>query len=140
MTIGPVEYTIIGFPGNHFTGKIVPALANLIETNTVRILDLLFVAKSADGEVLILEYDELEAEAEFAGLEGEVGGVLSPADAAYVADNLEPNSSAALIIWEDVWATEFVEAVRGAGGVVLEGARIPRDVAEAIFADLPAAV
>ena len=76
MTIGPVEYTIIGFPGNKFTGEVAPALANLIETKTIRILDLLFVTKAADGEVLILEFDELEAQAAYAGLEGEVGGVL----------------------------------------------------------------
>jgi len=140
MAIGPVEYIVLGFPGNEFNGKVAPALAKLIESNTVRLLDLLFVGKDADGNVLAIEFDELEELAEFAGIEGEVGGIISEDDIAHVAETLEPNSSAALLIWEDVWATEFAVAVRESGGVLLEGARIPYEIVEAVFADLPAAV
>ena len=140
MAIGPVEHIIIGFPGNEFNGKVAPALAKLIESNTIRLLDLLFVGKDADGNVLAIEFDELEELAEFAGIEGEVGGIISEDDIAHVAETLEPNSSAALLIWEDVWATEFAVAVRESGGVLLEGARIPYEIVEAVFADLPAAV
>lgn len=140
MAIGPVEYIVVGFPGNEFNGNVAPALAKLIESNTIRLLDLLFVGKDADGNVLAIEFDELEELAEFAGIEGEVGGIISEEDIAHVADALEPNSSAALLIWEDVWATEFAVAVRDSGGVLLEGARIPYEVVEAVFADLPPAV
>jgi hypothetical protein len=140
MAVGPVEYIILGFPGNDFNGGVAPALAKLIENNTIRLLDLLFIGKDAAGDVLVIEFDELEALAAFAGLEGEVGGIISDEDVAHVAAGLEPNSSAALLIWEDVWATEFAVAVRESGGVVLEGARIPYDLVEAVFADLPAAV
>ena len=140
MAIGPVEYIVVGFPGNEFNGNVAPALAKLIESNTIRLLDLLFVGKDADGNVLAIEFDELEELAEFAGIEGEVGGIISEEDIAHVADALEPNSSAALLIWEDVWATEFAVAVRESGGVLLEGARIPYEIVEAVFADLPAAV
>ena len=140
MAIGPVEYIVVGFPGNEFNGKVAPALAKLIESNTIRLLDLLFVGKDAEGNVLAIEFDELEELAEFAGIEGEVGGIISEEDIAHVADALEPNSSAALLIWEDVWATEFAVAVRDSGGVLLEGARIPYEIVEAVFADLPAAV
>jgi hypothetical protein len=140
MAIGPVEYVIIGFPGNQFKGDIAPALAKLIESRTVRLLDLLFVGKDPDGNVLIVEFDELEELAAFAGLEGEVGGILSTEDVVHVAEALEPNSSAALLLWEDVWATEFAVALREAGGVLLEGARVPYEIVEEIFADLPEAV
>jgi hypothetical protein len=140
MAVGPVEYIILGFPGNDFNGGVAPALAKLIESNTIRLLDLLFVGKDAAGDVLVIEFDELETLAAFAGLEGEVGGIISDEDVAHVAASLEPNTSAALLIWEDVWATEFAVAVRESGGVVLEGARIPYDIVEAVFADLPAAV
>jgi hypothetical protein len=140
MAIGPVEYIVVGFPGNEFNGNVAPALAKLIESNTIRLLDLLFVGKDADGNVLAIEFDELEELAEFAGIEGEVGGIISEDDIAHVAETLEPNSSAALLIWEDVWATEFAVAVRDSGGVLLEGARIPYEIVEAVFADLPAAV
>jgi hypothetical protein len=140
MAIGPVEYIVVGFPGNEFNGKVAPALAKLIESNTIRLLDLLFVGKDAEGNVLAIEFDELEELAEFAGVEGEVGGIISEEDIAHVAEALEPNSSAALLIWEDVWAAEFAVAVRESGGVLLEGARIPYEIVEAVFADLPAAV
>jgi len=96
MAIGPVEYIILGFPGNDFNGDVAPALAKLIESNTIRLLDLLFIGKDAAGDVLVIEFDELEALAAFAGLEGEVGGVISDEDVAHVAAGLEPNTSAAL--------------------------------------------
>ena len=140
MAIGPCEYIIVGFPGNQFTGEIAPALAKLIESRTIRLLDLIFIGKDAGGNVLAIEFDELDELAAFAGLEGEVGGILGPDDIEHVAASLEPNSSAALLLWEDVWATEFAVAVRKAGGVLLEGARLPYEIVEAIFADLPAAV
>ena len=139
MTIGPLEYIVVGFPGNQFNGAIAPALAKLIESNTIRILDLLFIAKDADGDVVAVEFDELEELAAFAGLEGEVGGIISDDDVAHVAAGLEPNSSAALLIWEDVWATEFAVALRDSGGVLLEGGRIPHELVEIALADLPAA-
>ena len=139
MTIGPVEYIIVGFPGNKFNGEIAPALAKLIDSNTIRLLDLVFVGKDADGDVLAFEFDELDELGAFGDLEGEIGGLITPDDIAHAAAGLEPNSSAALLLWEDVWATEFAGAVRDSGGVLLEGGRIPHDLVEAAFADLPAA-
>jgi hypothetical protein len=140
MTIGPVEYIIVGFPGNKFTGEIAPELIALVESKTVRILDLIFIGKDADGSIVSFEIDELDALAGFGGLDGEVGGLIGPADIEYAAGALEPNSSAALLIWEDLWAGPFAEAVRRADGVLLEGARIPHELIAPALADLPAAV
>ncbi len=140
MTIGPVEYIIVGFPGNQFNGQIAPELVNLVESGTIRILDLIFIGKDVDGSVVAFEIDELDAAAGFVGLDGEVGGLISAADVEYAAAALEPNSSAALLIWEDVWAARFAEAVRKSGGVLLEGARMPHEIVEPLLADLPAAV
>ena len=139
MTIGPVEYIIVGFPDNKFTGAIAPALAKLVESNTVRILDLLFISKDDDGNVVVFEYDELDALAAYGDLDGETGGLIAPDDIEHAAAGLDPGSSAALLIWEDVWATEFATAVRDSGGVLLEGSRIPYEIIESAFADLPAA-
>ncbi len=130
MDIGPVEYLILGFPGNNFTGQIVPELAKLIDSGLVRIIDLTFITKDAAGHVDVVEYDAVEELAAFAGLDAEVGGILTDEDVAYAAQALEPNSSAALLIWEDTWATPFAVAVRNANGVILEGARIPREIIE----------
>jgi Family of unknown function (DUF6325) len=139
MSIGPVEYMIVGFPGNQFNGEIAPALAELIERGTIRILDLVFVAKDADGNHVVVEYDEHDALASFGALDGEVGGLISHADVEYAAEALEPNSSAALLIWEDTWAKPLVDAMRASGGVLIEGSRIPHDLIEPALADLPAA-
>ena len=130
MSIGPVEYLILGFPGNNFTGQIVPELAKLIDSGLVRIIDLTFISKDAAGEVEVVEYNAVEELAAFAGLDAEIGGILTDEDIAHAALNLEPNTSAALLIWEDTWAGPFAAAVREANGVILEGARIPREFIE----------
>jgi hypothetical protein len=130
MSIGPVEYVIIGFPGNKFSGQIVPELAKLIDSGLIRIIDLTFISKDAAGGVTVVEYDAVEELAAFAGLDAEVGGILTDEDIAYAAQSLEPNSSAAMLIWEDTWAGPFAAAVRNADGVILEGARIPREIIE----------
>ena len=126
--IGPVEYVILGFPGNKFTGQIVPELAKLIEGGVIRIIDLTFISKDAAGEVSVVEYDAIEELAAFAGLDAEIGGILTEDDIAHAALSLEPNSSAALLLWEDTWAAPFAAAVRNANGVILEGARIPHEI------------
>jgi hypothetical protein len=140
MKVGPVEYAVLTFPGNKFTGGVAPALAKLIESKTIRLLDLLFVSKDAHGTVLVIEFDELDELIAYGELEGEVGGVLSADDVDYVAQALAPNSSAALLVWEDLWATEFASAVLDSGGELIESGRIPTDIANAVFADLPEAV
>ena len=130
MDIGPVEYIILGFPGNMFTGRIVPELAKLIDSGLVRIIDLTFITKDAAGNVEVVEYDAVEELAAFAGLDAEIGGLLTDEDIAHAALSLDPNNSAALLVWEDTWAAPFAAAVRNANGVILEGARIPREIIE----------
>ena len=93
-------------------------------------------AKDAGGETTTFEYEDHDDFAGFMALDGEVGGLISDEDIDYAAESLEPNSSAALLIWEDTWAAPLVEALRDANGVVLEGARIPHDLIEAAMADL----
>jgi Family of unknown function (DUF6325) len=136
MSLGPVEYLILGFPGNKFTGQIVPELAKLLDSGLVRIIDLTFISKDAAGNVTVVEYDAVEELAAFAGLDAEIGGILTDEDIAHAALSLEPNTSAALLIWEDTWAAPFAEAVRKANGVILEGARVPREIVEQVMGAL----
>src|SRR4051812_34793478 len=137
---GPIEYVILGFRGNHFTGRVVPELKKLLDAGTIRILDLVFVTKDDDGMTSTFEYEDHGDFALFGELDGEVGGVISQDDIEYAADALEPSSSAALLVWEDTWAAPLVAALVEADGVVLEGGRIPHDLMEAALADLePAA-
>ena len=139
MALGPVEYIIVGFPGNKFNGHIAPELSKLVESGTIRVLDLVFITKDTDGNVSAVEFEDHDDVALFNALEGEVGGFISEDDIDYAAADLEPDSSAALLVWEDVWATPFVEALRSSGAVLLEGSRIPHDLIEAAEAELAAA-
>jgi hypothetical protein len=138
-SMGPVEYLIVKFPGNRFRGEIAPALASLVESNTIRIIDLAFVAKDDAGEVLALELSDLDDDvaAAFSNTDAAPGGLLNEEDVLIAGEELEPNSSAALLVWEDVWATELAQAIRNAGGELLDLERIPHEVVQAAvdFAD-----
>jgi hypothetical protein len=139
MAVGPIQYIVVGFPGNKFNGQIVPELAKLIESRTVRILDLIFVGKNDGGDVVAFEFDQLDELEAFASLDGEIGGLLSDEDVAYVGSILEPGNSAALLVWEDLWAAPFAAAVLDSGGVLLESARIPHQLAQEALAAIEAA-
>lgn len=130
--IGPVEYMAVAFPGNKFTGEIVPALKELVDSGTVRIIDLAFVAKDADGSIAALEIEELEADVgvAFKALEAQIGELVNEEDLMAVGEELEPNSSAAVLVWEDTWATRFAKAIRDAGGIVLDLERIPNEIVQ----------
>jgi uncharacterized membrane protein len=133
---GPVEYVVIQFPGNQFKGEIAPAIADLVEQETIRIIDLVFVKKDADGSVTYFEFDDLEETATFATIDAEVDGVLSDDDVNVIADGVPPDSSALLIVWEDLWAEELGRAVLNAGGELVAGGRIPHALVEAAFAGI----
>jgi hypothetical protein len=136
MGVGPVEYIVVGFPGNRFHGAIAPELAKLIDNETIRVLDLLFIGKDVSGEVVFFEFDQLDELTPFADLEGEVGGVLGQDDIDYVAASLEPGMSAALLVWEDRWAAPFADAVRESGGVLLEGGRVPYELVQEVLTSI----
>jgi uncharacterized membrane protein len=131
--IGPVEYMAVSFPGNKFKGEIAPALKELVDSGTVRIIDLAFVTKDADGNVLAMEVEELDSDAgkAFAALQAEIGDLVNADDLQAVGEVLEPNSSAAVLVWEDVWATKLAKAIRDAGGVLLDLERVPHEVVQA---------
>jgi hypothetical protein len=131
MPLGPVEYLLIAFPGNRFNGEIVPALRELVDNGTIHILDLLFIKKDADGNVLLVELADSDEGALFDDVEGEVDDLLNMEDIELAAAELPPNSSAGLLVWENVWAKRFADAVRAAGGQVIANQRVPHDVVEA---------
>src|SRR3974390_899799 len=118
MTVGPVSYTVVAFPGNKFNGNVAPEIAKLVSDGTVRILDLVFVFKDQNGDTVSMEFDQLDELLAFGDLEGEVGGLIKEEDLAHVAEQLPPGNSALAVVWEDVWARPLVEAVVGSGGVV----------------------
>jgi hypothetical protein len=136
VSLGPIEFLALKFPGNEFRGEILPALTDLIEADTIRIVDLLFVQKATDGAVRVIEVADLGQDdyAAFDQVVSNVSGLLGNDDALMVANALEPNSSAALMLFENVWATRFVDAVANANGEVIMSERIPRAMLDEMVA------
>jgi hypothetical protein len=136
VAVGPVDVYIIGFPGNKFTGQIVPAILEQVDSGAIRVLDALFVSKADDGIVTTLQVSDLDAESSAAFGQITVGkpGALGSEDAEEVSDDLPPNSSALLIAIENLWAVKVVDALRAADAVLIDQVRIPVDVAEAVVA------
>lgn len=136
MPLGPVEFALFAFEGNRFTGDIVPALVDIVEAGTARIVDLAFIMKDEEGSVLIVEMDDLPAETveAFEVLEYEVDDLLNADDLAFEAALLEPGTSAALIVWENLWAKQLADAVRSAGGALVDSGRVDPELAEAVMA------
>ncbi len=136
MSIGPVELLLVKFPGNQFKGEILPALKELVDTNLIRVIDILFVKKDSEGNVLVLEVNDLEDE-EYEAIDplvGEISGLASESDARHFAAALENNASAALLLFENVWATRFRDAILNAKGEVLLNERIPKAVIDTLIA------
>jgi len=133
MAVAPVDVFFIGFPGNKFSGGIAPAILDLVDSGTIRVIDALFVSKSSDGVVTTLEVSDLDAEtgAAYAAVSVAQPGALGPEDAEEVSDDMPPNTSALLIAIENLWAAKVVEACQAADAVVIDQIRIPADVVQA---------
>ncbi|MEV5612410.1 DUF6325 family protein [Streptomyces sp. NPDC052225] len=127
-TVGPVDVAVVAFDGNRFNGEIVPALRELQQDGTVRILDLTFVRKSGDGSVDVVEIADAEVAEEFGQFADSRFDLLSDEDLQGVAEGLAPESSAVVIVWENTWAARLGAAVRDSRGEMLLFERIPRDV------------
>jgi uncharacterized membrane protein len=135
-SIGPVDVAIILFEGNEFNGDVAPAIAELQQNGTVRIIDIAFVIKDTEGNGAVLELqDEGIAEA-FESITEEQFELLSQEELDEIADTLEPNSSALVIVWENTWAARLGAAVRDSNGQVIVMERIPRETVVAAIAAL----
>lgn len=125
--LGPVDWIVVEFPGSKFNGDIAPALADLVDRDLIRVLDLLVLKKESDGTLEAFELSDLD-EAEIGGLrshEQELAMLLSEEDVNAVAAAVEPGSSAAVLVWENKWAAPFGAAVRHSGGQLVASGRIP---------------
>lgn len=132
---GPVDLVFLRFAGNQFKGEIGPALVDLVVRDIVRVVDVLFVYKDADGRVGSLELADLgpELEPAFIDLDGQLGGgLLDAEDVEDVGRELPLNTSVAVVAVENVWAVPFIQAVRNAGGELIDQVRVPAATVDAI--------
>ncbi|WP_406002681.1 DUF6325 family protein [Streptomyces sp. NBC_00829] len=125
--MGPVDYLVVEFPGNRMTGEGLPLLVDLVERGIIRILDLSFVRKEADGSVTGLEIADIDGDGtlDLTVFEGASSGLLGQDDLQDAAAVLEPNSSAGIIVYENVWAAPLAGALRRSGAQLVASGRIP---------------
>ena len=142
MTLGPLEYTVIGFRDNQeFRGAIAEELARVVEQGTIRIVDLVFVAKSTDGEVAFIEADGRDEQAfeGFRSLLQGTYGLLTPEDLGLLAEEIPTDSSALIVLFEHRWAVHLKDAILDAGGFLVSRETISPEALIALNEELEAA-
>jgi hypothetical protein len=126
--LGPNSYLIVEFPGNKMTGEGFATLLELVDRGVIRILDLMFVTRAADGSVAALELQDIDRDGQFdvAAFAGASSGLLSESDLSEAASVIEPGSAAGILIFENRWATSFVQALRRGDAQLVSAGYIPQ--------------
>jgi Family of unknown function (DUF6325) len=135
--MGPVDYIVVEFPGNRMTGEGFPILLDLVDRGLIRILDLVFVRRDADGTLSAVELSDLDRDGEMnlAVFEGASSDLLDTDDLSEAGNVIEPGSSAGILVYENRWAAPFASALRRGGAQLVASGHIPL---EAIAASLDA--
>ncbi len=136
MALGPIELLVMGFPGNQFTGGILPEIERLVDNDIITLVDILLIYKDDNGDVEIVEVDQVDAGQDVAALSrflDESNGLISEEDMEGFADALEPGSSAAALAFEHTWFKPLRDELIDSGGILLDNIRIPGLVVEEIL-------
>ncbi|MCB8984872.1 MAG: hypothetical protein H6659_13665 [Ardenticatenaceae bacterium] len=138
MSHGPIDFIVLSFSGNKFKGEILDSLVELVESETIRIIDLLIVIKDEQGDLLAVEIEQHDPEISefFAPLDFETNGMITAEDVEMIGANLENNSTAAMMLFENTWAVKFKEAVLNADGQLLVQGRIPSEDIDNALAEM----
>jgi uncharacterized membrane protein len=131
--VGPVEYLVIDFPNGILSEDFGLELDELATQGSVKLLDFVYLTRDYRGNIKVTELDDMEILSEF---DGEIGGLIGSDDIKFVGEHLKPGSSAALLLFEDLWATPLAEAMVLSGGSLVEGVRIPQPLADAAISAL----
>jgi len=137
MTYGPIDFIALEFPGNRFQGEILPELFELVDKGIIRIIDLVVIMKD-QGEVIVRELRDLDVAhiAMFDPLKAEVSQMITRADIDMIAAQLAENSTAGIMLIENLWAKRTMQAMLDANGRLVMFERIPHDVVEEALADI----
>ena len=135
--LGPVDYLVVEFPAgaSSFTGEMAAELRALVDSGTIRVIDVLILTKDADGTVEATELSDIAELGELQEIETELAELLAADDVDHLAAAMEPGSTAGVLIWENLWAAPFASAVRHSGGQLIANGRIP---IQAIIASIEA--
>ncbi|MEE2056767.1 DUF6325 family protein [Rhodococcus artemisiae] len=129
--IGPVEMVVLSFPGTRIDPAVTAAFGEVVDRGYATVLDLIYLAKDADGSVTQIEIDEPLSETGLDGLTVDPLGLVSDDDLEVVRSSMEPGTSAVVIVYEETWARQLAGEVRAAGGEVELHVQVPRDAVEA---------
>ena len=141
MTLGPLEYIVIGFEGNRFDGSIAREIGKVVDKKIIRLVDAVFVGKNADGEAVILELDN-EDDPRFAALQPLLAdrmGLFTPEDLESIAMSLPPDTAGLALLFEHRWAEDIKDAMTEAGGFLVDRVVVPPEVLEEVAAEIEAA-
>jgi hypothetical protein len=137
--LGPIDYIVVGFQGNNFDGSILGALKKAVEEGVIRVVDLLFIIKDEDGDVVMAEIedqdDELRELAETLGHEGDMP-LLTEDDVAKIGASMGKDTSAGVLIIEQLWAKELKQALLDHDAILIDEGRIHPDTVTAAVEDL----
>ena len=133
--MGPVDYIVMEWPGRQPTGDVAPMIVELADRGIIRILDVAFLVKDADGEIATVEAGVFDEAGRFADFDGAATGLLGQDDLDEAAATLEPGTSAAVLIWENSWAAPVATALRRSGAQLVASGRVP---VQALMASLDA--
>jgi hypothetical protein len=127
--LGPISYLIVEFPDNKMTGEGFATLLDLVDRGVIRILDLMFVRRDSDGSIRALELQDIDHDGQFdlAVFAGASSGLLGESDLSETASVIEPGSSAGILIFENRWATPFIQALRRGQAELVAAGYIPQD-------------
>ena len=141
MTIGPLEFVVIGCKGNQFTSEIVPELNSIQEKGLIRVVDLFFVRKDVNGTVTVLEVNDLNDDelAAFDPIKEDLMGLLTPEDIMLLTETIPADTSAVIVLLEHAWLVKLTEGLNRAGAVLLAGGMVPQASMEQLEAELEAA-
>lgn len=141
MNIGPLEYVVIGLKDGRFRSSILPELNMIQQNGLIRVVDLLFVSKGADGTVTMQEVSELREEEQqaYTALMEDLTGLLTAQDIERLAGEIPADSEAVIVLLEHTWTLGLAEAVRRAGGVLFTGGMVTPDALAQVSTELVAA-
>jgi Family of unknown function (DUF6325) len=141
MTLGPLEYTVIGFRKGTFDGSIAHEIGKVVDQDIIRIVDIVLIDRDAQGNTAVIEIDAKEDPAfeSFAPILANRMGLFTPEDIETIAESLPPETSALAILFEHRWAEDIKDAMARAGGFLVARAVIPPEVLEEVSAELEAA-
>jgi hypothetical protein len=140
MSLGPIDFIALEFPGNRFKGEILPDIFELVDKGIIRVIDLVIILKDADGQVVVREIQELDPNnvTVLNPLKAEANQMITVQDIDMIAEKLENNSTAGLLLIENLWAKKTQQAMIEANGRLVMFERIPHDVVEEALADIAA--